>query len=295
MKNLATASKTHFNAEAANKGLTTKKIAGIFIIVCLIFSVAFILLQSSSSLAVEEQTTTSDSKYTVITSTYSDVSYDLYCPTNSSGSLVIFAGGILGHKHYLAGWAPILAEKGYAVLTFTTPAEDLDHVSRYVSNCKGNIQKLLPFVFNSSQFPISINEECVSLVGMSGGGATVLTFDDPRIETTVAICPYYISNSSVQNSSPVLIITGSNDTICPHDTHGLAYYNELSPNKMIIEQADVGHDMSTTGWTCLVSWLEHIENSEVFDYSDLEEVDNTGILFSTSELSELPEQNYLNE
>ncbi|MCW4034060.1 MAG: hypothetical protein NWF03_01710 [Candidatus Bathyarchaeota archaeon] len=273
--------------------MTKKQLAVVVFCVCLICSIVVILWQTAPSTIEEEPQ--SDLPYSVISSEYSGVSYDLYCPDNSSGSLVIFAGGILGHKYYLAGWAPILAEKGYAVLTFSTPPEDLDHVPRYVSNCKSNIEKLLPFVFNASEFPISINEDCVSLVGMSGGGATVLTFDDPRIETTVAICPYYISNSSVHNHVPVLIITGSNDTICPHDTHGLAYYNELNPNKMIIEQADVGHDMSTAGWTCLISWLEHIENSEDFDLSDLQEVEDTAILFSSQEFFEPSEHDYLNE
>jgi dienelactone hydrolase len=236
----------------------------------------------------QQQPQTTDKPYTVITANYSGVSYDLYCPSNYSGSLVIFAGGILGHKQYLAGWAPVLAEEGYAVLTFTTPAEDLDHVPRYVDNCKNNIQTLIPFVFDETLFPIQVNNKSVALVGMSGGGATVLAMNDTRIKTTVAICPYYINNSCVENSSPVLIITGANDTICPPDTNGLAYYNELEPNKMLIEQTDVGHDMGPAGWTDLVAWLDYFANDDTSAYPILTNVNNDPqVAFSLNEFSDL--------
>ena len=224
----------------------------------------------------------------IITSNYSGVHYDLYYPSNFSGSLVIFAGGILGDKQYSAGWATILVEAGYGVLTFSTKAEDLQHVARYVSNCQKNIQTLLPFVFNSSLFPISIDENAVSIVGMSGGGATVLALGDTRIKATVAICPYYINNSSIYNPSPVLIITGMNDDICPSCT-GLVYYNDLEPDKMIIEQFNVGHDMNYAGWENLVAWLNYFVKNDASAYLTLTNVnDDPRISFSLSEFLDLP-------
>jgi hypothetical protein len=266
--------------------MTKKQVMGVFFIVCLVFSMLVLWLQLTPN---TQQRLTSNESYTVITSNYSGVSYDLYCPTESNGSLVIFAGGILGHKRYLAGWAPILAERGYAVLTFTTPAEDLNHVSRYVHNCKNNIEALLPFVFDDDLFPISINPDCVSIVGMSGGGATVLAFEDSRIQTTVAICPYYIDDSSVDHDSPVLIITGSEDNICPHDTHGLVYYDEIEPSKMIWEQADVGHDMSPAAWELLVEWLNCFGNSDDNDCSMFMGLsDDSGFVFTLSDFSNAP-------
>jgi hypothetical protein len=250
--------------------LTNKKYAGLFFAVCLILSLAAVVLVQQKPNTQQPQTEAKP--YTVITSDYSGVSYDLYCPSNSSGSLVIFAGGILGNKRYLAGWAPVLTEKGYTVLTFTTPAEDLSHVPRYVDNCRNNIETLLPFVFDESLFPVPVNIESVSLVGMSGGGATVLTMNDTRIKTTVAICPYYIEDSCAENTAPVLIITGENDTICPPDLNGLAYYYELEPNKMLIEQTDVGHDMGDVGWTELIAWLNYFANGDESAYPLIENV-----------------------
>jgi hypothetical protein len=244
--------------------VNTKKYAGLFFGTILFFALLTIALYTLSDI---KEVDASDSSIKVITSSYSGVSYDLYCPSNFSGSLVIFAGGILGHKQYCTGWATILSQEGYGVLTFSTPQEDLDHVKRYLNNSKNNIQKLLSFVFDSSIFPLPINQDSVSIVGMSGGGAATLSLDDSRIKTSVAICPYYIDNSSVENSSPVLIITGSHDYIAPSDSHGLSYYDELNPNKMIIEQAQVGHDMSPVGWKHLVAWLNYHVNGDVSAYS----------------------------
>ena len=230
-----------------------------------------------------------DDSIKVITSSYSGVSYDLFYSSNFSGNLVLFAGGILGHKQYCSGWASILAEEGYGVLTFSTPPEDLDNVPRYAENCKNNIETLLPFVFDTTVFPLPINEESISLVGMSGGGAATLSLNDTRIKTSVAICPYYIENSSANNVSPVLIITGSDDYIAPSDSHGLEYYEELNPNKMIIEQAEVGHDMSPIGWEHLVAWLDYQVNDDYSAFSTLTDAhEEYEISFSEKDFSTSP-------
>ncbi|MCJ7614369.1 hypothetical protein MUO71_06390 [Candidatus Bathyarchaeota archaeon] len=266
--------------------VTKKKFAGLLFGTLLIIGMAAMALQATSDI---KEVDASDSSYTVITSNYSGIPYDLYCPTNFSGSFVLFAGGILGHKQYAAGWAAILAEEGYGVLTFSTPPEDLDNVPRYVDNCKNNIQTLLPFVFDPSIFPLSINEESVAVVGISGGGSAALSLNDPRIKTSVAICPYYVNNSSANNNFPVLIITGTEDYICPSDTHGLTYYNELETNKMIIEQAEVGHDMSPVGWKHLVAWLDYFANDETSAYSTLASAnDDPEISFTSNDFSGLP-------
>ena len=267
--------------------MNTKKFVGLFFGTLLICGMLAIVVYTLSNV---QEVDANNSSIQMITSSYSGVSYDLYCPSNFSGSLVIFAGGILGHKQYSSGWATILAQQGYGVLAFSTPPEDLENVPRYVNNSRNNIQALLPFVFESSIFPLSINEESVSIVGMSGGGAATLSLNDTRIKTSVAICPYYIDNSSAENSSPVLIITGSNDYIAPSDSHGLVYYDELKPNKMIIEQAEVGHDMSPTGWEHLVSWLDYHIFEDASAYSNLIycEQDHPEISFAEKDFSMLP-------
>jgi len=224
--------------------------------------------------------------FTVITSSYSGIPYDLYCPSNFSGSLVILAGGILGEKHYLKGWGEALAENGYAALAFSTEPEDLQHVPEYVEDCRSNIETLLSFVFDESLFPIPINQSDVSLVGMSGGGATVLSVSDTRIIAEVAVCPYYIKDVVVDNICPTLIITGETDPITPHDTNGDVYYDELAPDKMIAEQAGIGHDISPVGWKYVFAWLDYCIENDNTAYSTITNVGHdSGILSYESDFS----------
>jgi hypothetical protein len=262
-----------------------------YLLIAVVASAAFQTLQAQieTSESPEGPLKTTDLGYSIITSDYKGVQYDLYEPANFSGSLVVLAGGILGDKRYLVGWAETLADAGYASLAFSTPREGLDHVPRYVNNCRNNIRALLPFVFDASAFPIAIDENSVSLVGMSGGGATVLSVNDTRIKATVSVCPYYVSNSSVDNTCPVLIITGANDTICPPDKHGQLYYDELDQDKMIIEQAEVGHDINPEGWEELIAWLDYYARNDPSAYTTLTSVNSTsGVLSSLSDFSNMP-------
>jgi dienelactone hydrolase len=267
-----------------------KKFASLVFVYLLIFVVTMSAFQTletqvNTSVSPEIIVETPELEYSILTSNYSGVQYDLYEPANFSGSLVILAGGTLGDKRFLSGWAEMLADAGYASLAFSTSSASLDQVPRYVDNCRSNLQALLPFVFDASLFPISVDKKCVSLVGMSGGGATVLSINDTRIKATVSVCPYYVPNTSVSNTCPVLIITSSNDTICPPEEHGDVYYKELKQDKMIIEQAEEGHDISTVGWQYLIAWLDYYAKEDPSVYSILANVDY-GISGSLSEFSD---------
>ena len=270
--------------------MVKKKFASLLFVYLLIFVVAMAAFQTLQTqiASLESPEVTVDAPevgYSFFTSNYSGVQYDLYEPANFSGSLVILAGGTLGDKRFLSGWAETLADAGYASLAFSTSSASLDQVPRYVENCRSNLQTLLPFVFDASCFPISVDEDCVCLVGMSGGGSTVLSVNDPRIKATVSVCPYYVPDTSVDNTCPVLIITGSNDTICPSEEHGEVYYEELQQDKMIIEQAEEGHDINSVGWVHLIAWLDYYAKEDPSVYSILTNVDY-GISDSLSDFSD---------
>jgi hypothetical protein len=257
-----------------------KKFVSVFLVIHLLLGMAAIsfvgTVTKQQKIAVSTEVPISTSAtYKILSSEYSNISYDIYVPANyTSGSLVILAGGILGEKHYLKGWGETLANNGYAALAFSTKSQDLKHVQNYVDDCQENIETLLPFVFDNELFPISINQSAVSLVGMSGGGATVLSINDTRIEAEVAVCPYYIDDLAVENTCPTLIITGEADPITPPATNGEVYYDKLVPNKMITEQAGIGHDISGVGWKYTMAWLDYIETSDNNAYSTLASVVN---------------------
>jgi hypothetical protein len=270
-----------------------KKFESSVFVALLIFAMTGLFLEGTTSSAKNltqnlnnPNPAASAPSYSVTTSAYRGIPYDLYCPSNFSGSLVILAGGILGEKHYLAGWGITLAENGYAALAFSTKEEDLDHVSQYVEDCKNNLETLLPFVFSKALFPISINQNEVSLVGMSGGGSTVLSINDTRITADIAICPYYVKDVPIKNTCPALIVTGENDTISPQNTNGQVYYDKLAPDKMMIEQFGIGHDIGVVGWKYVCAWLDYCTLKENAAYSTLTGAgSDPGILSYKSEFS----------
>jgi hypothetical protein len=60
----------------------------------------------------------------------------------------------------------------------------------------------------------------------------------PKIASSVALTPYYLSTSlvgQVQNISPTLILTGQGDSLVPYHDNGTAYYNGLVAPKAILE------------------------------------------------------------
>jgi hypothetical protein len=274
------------------KRLDKKKLVNLLLVAHLFFAIATMaflgpLVKPSQEAPIINSSPQTNPAFTVITSLYQGIPYDLYCPSNfTSGPLVILAGGILGEKHYLKGWGETLANEGYAALAFSTKSEDLQHVPNYVNDCRNNIETLLPFVFDESLFPIPIDQDNVSIVGMSGGGATTLTINDTRIIAEVAVCPYYTEEAEIKNVCPTLIVTGETDPIAPPITNGEIYYNELEPDKMIAEQAGVGHDISPVGWKYVVAWLDYCTTRDDIAYSTLTSVDNDpGILSYNSDFS----------
>src|SRR3989304_2296836 len=95
-----------------------KKFVGALLVAHLILGIAAIAFlgaaanSSQGFMSPASSSSTTNPAFTVITSSYSGIPYDLYCPRNFSGSLVILAGGILGEKHYLKGWGDASAEDG---------------------------------------------------------------------------------------------------------------------------------------------------------------------------------------
>ncbi|MCW4017686.1 MAG: hypothetical protein NWF00_03230 [Candidatus Bathyarchaeota archaeon] len=197
----------------------------------------------------------------------------------------------MGEKHFLVGWGERLAERGYAALAFSTKPEGLDNVPQYVTDCKSNLEIMLSFVFDESAFPIHVDPDKVSLMGMSGGGASVLSIDDERVQTTIAVCPYFVDNTAAKNPEPVLIITGQNDYIAPHTSNGAVYYDTLNGDKMIVEQANTpeqdGHDIFEAGWKYTFAWLDYYVAENLDALNILEDVDaDLSILESSSVLVE---------
>ena len=68
----------------------------------------------------------------------------------------------------------------------------------------------------------------------------------PKIASSVALTPYYLSTSlvpEVQNIAPTLILTGQSDPLVPYHDNGTAYYNGLVAAKAILDVAGGDHNL----------------------------------------------------
>jgi hypothetical protein len=183
---------------------------------------------------------------------YNGTYYNLYCPLNYSGNLplIIQFGGYAGISSGLANLvedSPLcsqLASQGYAVLEFGYSSGGT--IPQSSQTCLEVLTgTILPWVENSS-FPITIDKSKIALCGHSAGGAAVLGLASPKIASSVALTPYYLSTSlvpEVQNISPTLILTGQNDTLVPYHDNGTTYYNGLVADKAILDVAGGDHNL----------------------------------------------------
>jgi hypothetical protein len=137
-----------------------------------------------------------------------------------------------------------LVSEGYAVLEFGYNSSGT--IPQASQTClevlKGTI---LPWVENDS-FPLTIDKSAIGLCGHSAGASAALGLASPKVASSVALTPYYLSTTlvpQVQNVVPTLILTGQSDTLVPYHDNGTAYYNDLVASKAILDIAGGDHNL----------------------------------------------------
>ena len=183
---------------------------------------------------------------------YNGTYYNFYFPLNYPGDLplLIQFGGYAGISSGLANLmedSPLcgyLASQGYAVLEFGYDTSGT--IPEASKSClEVLVGTILPWVENDS-FPLTVDKSKIALCGHSAGGSTVLGLASPKITSSVALTPYYLSTSlvpTVQNIAPTLILTGQGDTLVPYHNNGTAYYNSLIAPKAIIDITGGDHNL----------------------------------------------------
>jgi hypothetical protein len=183
---------------------------------------------------------------------YNGTYYNLYFPLNYPGNLplIIQFGGYSGFSHGVSNLmedSPLcgyLVSEGYAVLEFGYNSSGT--IPQASQTClevlKGTI---LPWVENDS-FPLTIDKSAIGLCGHSAGASAALGLASPKVASSVALTPYYLSTTlvpQVQNVVPTLILTGQSDKLVPYHDNGTAYYNDLVASKAILDIAGGDHNL----------------------------------------------------
>jgi hypothetical protein len=235
---------------------------GVLLVLCVLvlFGTQTTQIHAQLQPAIDWNTTTT---YTVKPSTgydynftafglYNGTYYNFYFPLNYSGDLplIIQFGGYAGISNGLANLEEEsslcghLASQGYAVLEFgyDTGGTIPQASQTCLEVLKGTI---LPWVENDS-FPLTIDKSKIALCGHSAGGSAALGLAYPKVASSVALTPYYLSTSlvpEVQNIVPTLILTGQGDTLVPYNDNGTAYYNGLVASKAILDITGADHNL----------------------------------------------------
>lgn len=99
---------------------------------------------------------------------------------------------------------------------------------------------------DNSSFELSqlMDESKFGVLGHSlGGTATIMASgSEPRFKVSVPIAPFVVSPGLAANIHvPILIVVGSDDTICPPNTMSYPLYNEGNPPKLFLNLTGVDH------------------------------------------------------
>jgi hypothetical protein len=221
--------------------------------------------------------------------TYSGVEYSLFYPSQGSNfPLIIFLSGIGGmdttNTH-------TFARMSYACLVLAATPTNLSNAKNYIMNEKNNLEAILPFIFNSQTFPITINQSKVGIFGVSGGGNCALLFNDTRIKATVAYQPYY-AIPPVLNRAPVFIITTSDDSVAPYYTNGLRFYNNISSPKIIADIVGYNHyQFPQTLYRYVKDWFNYYLDGNTTGLSDLANISSDSSIDKQSSEKVLSSEN----
>jgi dienelactone hydrolase len=172
----------------------------------------------------------------------------IYYPTNDTGKrfpLVVFCVGSYGLEDQYTNITIGVASKGYVVMAFSFNTSI--PFDSYLAREMDAINQCITYAFQPSFALASILQNKVALIGHSYGGASVLsaTAVDSRVLATVALAPFTRTptlNATPYIKAPTLIITGSNDTVCP-PSEGYSYYNLLTCNKEYITFDNASHPL----------------------------------------------------
>jgi hypothetical protein len=120
---------------------------------------------------------------------------------------------------------------------------------------------------------LNLEQLAVSGWSMGGGGAQRAAVLDNTIAGVVALCPF-LTSPQLNHQSPVLILSGQNDTVAAPSQHADIHYN-ITPNttdKLLFEIANGNHSVANTpnggagaAGRIALSWLKlYVEGNDCY-------------------------------
>ncbi len=192
--------------------------------------------------------------------------------------IVVWGDGTFTHPNTYGGLLSHLASHGFVVIapddTSTGNGDTMIAAMNLIISQNDN---------PSSSFYQNLDVDKICVMGHSqGGGTTLLLGGLDQVTCTVPIMPWYYifqsnGGSSVTQKCPMLLITGTEDTVCPpnsnsdiifSDSNVPTYYGKLIGADHLVACGDAG-DMSKyiTAW-CYIHLFEDINTQTTFYGND---------------------------
>lgn len=194
----------------------------------------------------------------------------IYYPTNLSGELaaIAIAPGFTNTQSAVQWWGPVLASRGFVVVTINTNGR-FDFPSSRSRQLDSALNYLI-YLGEQSSGAISgkVDKNRLATMGFSmGGGGALESASRNRLSATVPLAPWYSgSNPFNQINVPSMIMACENDGTAGVNTHASPFYNRIpgSTDKVYLELNNGSHNCATgqdsnyrtTISTYGVSWLK---------------------------------------
>ncbi len=201
----------------------------------------------------------------------------IYYPTDATPPYMSMAivPGFTAAPSSVAAWGPFYASHGIVTIIIGTnsPFDFPEARAEALLDALETMREENTRVGSPLVSQLDLDKFAVSGWSMGGGGAQRAAVLDNTIKGVVALCPF-LTNPSLNHSSPVLIFSGENDPTAPPAQHAIPHYN-ATPNttdKLLFEIENGNHSVANTpeGANGLVgqialSWLRlHVEENECY-------------------------------
>jgi len=223
----------------------------------------------------------------------------IYYPTNVSQEMgaISIAPGFTNTQSAVEWWGPVLASRGFVVITINTNGrfDFPDSRSRQLDSALN----YLIFLSDGSSSAISglVDKNRLATMGYSmGGGGALTSAARNRLSATVPLSPWYNGTNTFNRIGvPSMILACENDGTASVNVHASPFYNRIpsSTQKAYVELNNGSHNCSTgqngtyrsTISTYGISWLKrfldkdsrynqflcgpnHVSNTIISEYRD---------------------------
>ena len=175
----------------------------------------------------------------------------IYYPTNATPpyASIAIVPGFTAQPSSVEEWGPFYASHGIVTIIIGTNSifDFPEARATALLDALETIKQEQTRATSPLEGALNLDQLAVSGWSMGGGGAQRAAVLDNTIKGVVALCPW-LPDPQLDHETPVLILSGEDDTVAPPGQHADLHYN-ATPNatdKLLFEVANGNHSVANT-------------------------------------------------